>query len=68
MVEITNFKKYPKNTLQGFFDLKLTSIGLEVRACCLLEKNGERWIQLPSKSYTKEDGTQAWTWRPRCQV
>ena len=60
MIEISNFKKFQKNTLQGFFDVKLTNIGLEVRGCCLHEKEENRWIQLPSKPYEKEDGSRGW--------
>jgi len=62
MVEVNNFKKHEKNTLKGFFDVKLPNIGLEIRGCCLHERDGDRWIQLPSKSYEKEDGSRAWTY------
>ncbi len=62
MIEIHNFKEYKKNTLQGFFDVKLTNIGLEIRGCCLHERDGGRWIQLPSKPYEKEDGSKAYTY------
>ena len=60
MIEVTNFKNYEKNTLKGFFDVKLTNIGLEIRGCCLHEKDGRQWVQLPSKLYEKEDGSKGW--------
>jgi len=60
MIEIINYKPYQKNTLQGFLDLRMTQIGLEIRGICVHEKNGSRWLQLPSKPYTKEDGSQGW--------
>ena len=62
MIEIHNFKQYEKNTLKGFFDVKLTNIGLEIRGCCLHEKDGSRWVQLPSKPYEKDDGTKGYTY------
>ena len=62
MIEISNFKEYKKNTLQGFFDVKLTTMGLEIRGCCLHEKDGSRWVQLPSKPYQKDDGTTAYSY------
>ena len=60
MIEITDFREYKKNTLQGFFDVKLTDMGLEIRGCCLHERDGQRWVQLPSKAYEKEDGSRGW--------
>ena len=60
MIEIHNFKEYNKNTLRGFFDVKLTNVGLEIRGCCLHEKDGRQWIQLPSKLYEKADGSKGW--------
>ena len=60
-VEVTSFKPFQKNTLQGFATLRLTNIGLEIRDVCLHEKSGKRWVQLPSKSYQK-DGKQLWTY------
>lgn len=59
-IEITSFKPYTKNTLRGFLTLRLTNIGLEVRDATLHEKNGKRWIQLPSKAYQKDEKT-LWT-------
>lgn len=61
-VEIVQFKKLEKNTLRGFLTVRLTSVGLEVRDICLHEKNGKRWLQLPSKPYEKKGGGQAWAY------
>jgi len=58
MIEITSFKPYVKNTLQGFATIRLTNIGLEIRDCALHEKNGSRWFQLPSKQIVKPDKSQ----------
>ena len=57
---VSNFREYRKNTLLAFFDVKLAHLGLEIRGCCLHEKDGRQWVQLPSKPYEKEDGSKGW--------
>ena len=61
-LEIVKFRAYKKNSLLGFFSCKLTAIGLELRDCALYEKEGDRWIGLPSKPYKDEDGNQKWAY------
>ena len=56
MTEITYFKSYEKNTLRGFFNVRLTDWSLEIRGCTLHEKNGNEWICLPSRTYEKNNG------------
>jgi hypothetical protein len=56
---IKNFKPFEKNTLRGFFDVELPS-GMILCGCTLHEREGRRWIGLPAKPYTKEDGSQSW--------
>lgn len=58
-IEIVSFKPFSKNTLQGFATIRMTNVGVEIRDVTLHEKNGKRWIQLPSKSYEK-DGKALW--------
>ena len=48
-IEITKFRKYEKNTLQGFMSILMTGIGLEIRDCTVHQKEGKKWIGLPSK-------------------
>lgn len=60
-VEITQFKRFEKNTLKGFLTVRLPGIGLEIRDICLHEKNGKKWLQLPSKPHQKQDGSQSWS-------
>ena len=48
-------------SLQGFATIRMTSIGLEIRDICLHQKDGKRWIQLPSKAYEK-DGKTLWSY------
>jgi len=61
-IEIINFRKVEKNTLQGFFTVRLTNIALEIRDCALHQKDIERWVGLPAKPYDKEDGSKAWSY------
>lgn len=56
---ITNAKVIRKNSLVGSFDLELPS-GLVVRGAMLFEKNGRRWVNFPSKEWTKSDGTKGY--------
>lgn len=56
MTEITYFKYYEKNTLRGFFNVRLTDWSLEIRGCTLHEKDDNEWINLPSRTYEKKNG------------
>jgi hypothetical protein len=58
-VSIKNLKPFEKNTLRAFFDVELPS-GMVLCGCTLHEKEGRRWIGLPAKPYTKDDGSQSW--------
>ena len=62
MVEILNFKKFKKGSLQGFFTVRLPKISLEIRGCSLHSKDGKSWVGLPAKAYKKEDGTEGWSY------
>jgi DNA-binding cell septation regulator SpoVG len=53
---ITNWKAHRKNTLQGFLSITLPS-GLVIHNCTLHESSGVRWIGLPARPYTKDDGS-----------
>jgi hypothetical protein len=56
LMTISNWKTFTKNTLRGFFTITLPS-GMTIHNCSLHEKNGQRWIGLPTEKYTKKDGT-----------
>lgn len=58
-IEILEFKAHQKNTLQGFVDLLIVDVGLQLKGCTLHEKGGKQWIGLPARPYEK-DGAQAW--------
>ena len=57
---VTNWKPYEKNTLRGFLSLTLPS-GLVIHNCALHQKDGARWIGLPSRQYTKDDGSTSYS-------
>jgi hypothetical protein len=56
---VTNARKLSKGALIGFLDVELPS-GLKLNRCTLLEKGGKRWIGLPSKEWTKADGSKSY--------
>lgn len=59
-VEVLSFIPHEKNTLRGFATLRLTKAGLDIRSCCVHEKNGKRWVALPAKPYMDPAGKQQW--------
>jgi hypothetical protein len=58
-LEILEFKPFVKNTLMGFLTVRLPS-GWEFKDLTIHEKNGNRWIGMPAKSFKKEDGSTGW--------
>ena len=61
-IEITGWRPFAKNTLQGFLTMLLPDAGLEIRDATLHEKNGKQWIGLPSKPYKAKDGSEKWSY------
>ncbi len=58
MITASNFRPMVRNTLQGFFTVKLAPSGLVLRECSLHERDGKRWIGLPSKPQIDAEGRQ----------
>jgi hypothetical protein len=58
-MKITNAKLLNRKSLVGSFDLEMPS-GLIVRGALLFEKDGRRWVNFPSKEWTKQDGTKGY--------
>jgi hypothetical protein len=65
--QVTNWRPFQKNTLQGFFSLTLPS-GMTINDCTFHVKkfpdstlNEAKWIGLPGKPYTKPDKSTSWT-------
>jgi DNA-binding cell septation regulator SpoVG len=57
---VSEFKAFEKNTLRGFFTVTMPS-GMIVHGCSLHEKNGARWIGMPSNKFTTKEGTTSYT-------
>lgn len=56
-VECIGYRAHESGSLQGFADLRLPTMGVELYGCGLFMKNGKRWVSLPSKEYDdKETG------------
>ena len=67
MIEITSFKRIDKGHLLAVVDLTITEWRLSFKGVLILEKKGGRWVGLPQKTFTGDDGrtkytaTVAWT-------
>ena len=52
MIEILKFEMVNKGSLIARFNVKMHKWGgLVIKECCLLESNGKKWINLPSRQY-----------------
>lgn len=60
MIECTKFTSFQKNTLLGYADFFIPKMGLEIFGCQLHQKNGRRWVNLPSKEFTTPAGEKAY--------
>jgi len=56
-IQIVDFRKYQKNSLQGFVTLLLTDAGIQIKDATYHTSNGRRWITLPAKPYEDKDGS-----------
>ena len=54
-ITIAGWKPLSKNTLRGFFSATLPS-GMVIHNLTLHEKNGARWVGLPSREWTTDTG------------
>ena len=48
-VTCTSWTSFERNTLQGFADLFLRAVQLNLRGCAVHKKGDRRWVQLPAK-------------------
>lgn len=55
-IECTKYTPCNKGVLQGFADLYLPKLDLEVYGCQLCNKNGKRWLNMPQREYTNAEG------------
>lgn len=56
MIECTNYKPVNKGSLLGYADLLLIKSGMQIFGCSLHQKDGARWVNMPSREYTNEAG------------
>ena len=56
-LEVTKFRPFEKNTLRGFATVRLTGVNLEIRNITIHEKDGKRWVSMPSKPYEADGET-----------
>ena len=61
VVRIDTAKSYTKNTLLAFIDFTLMDLGLSIKGAAIHEKDGKRWVSMPSRSYSDAEGTH---WAP----
>lgn len=56
-IECTRFRAHDKGFLKGFASIFVAKWGIEIDGFTLWQKEGKRWINLPSNEYTdKETG------------
>ena len=55
-VECLEFKSYVKGCMLGFFNIYVPKMGIEIFGCSLWQKNGKRWVNLPSREYKDSEG------------
>ena len=55
-VECMEFKPHANKNLLGFANFWVPKMGLEIYGCSLHEKEGRRWINLPSREYKDNEG------------
>jgi|SRR5688572_17749329 len=55
-IECLKFQSVSKGLLVGFADFYIPKTGLEIFGCQLFQKDGKRWINMPSREYTNDQG------------
>jgi hypothetical protein len=53
-----NFRERVRHTLKGFFDIELAN-GLMLKDCSYHERDGKRWVLLPSRAQIHPEGRHA---------
>ena len=59
-IEILKWRTFEKNSLQGFVDICIGDIGLEIGGCTFHRKGDARWIGLPARQYQDHNGLRQW--------
>lgn len=53
-MQILNYSPINKGCLKAKFNVLINDWGLTIRECSLFEKDGKKWIGLPSRQYDKD--------------
>ena len=54
MIECIRYKGFESGALLGFADIRVHKWGVDIQGVKLYQKDGKRWIQLPSNEYEKD--------------
>lgn len=54
-MEVLKYRSVDKGNLLGFLNLKVTKWGVALNDLSVFQKNGHRWVNLPSRQY-EQDG------------
>lgn len=65
-IEILSWRKLEKNTLQGFMNVLLPSLSLEIRDITVHRKKGDRWLGMPARPYD-DNGTRKYAYITKFQ-
>lgn len=57
-VECTEFRRFRKNSLLRFAELRLPDLRLLIRGVSINETSGRRWVGMPSKPMVDKEGNQ----------
>jgi hypothetical protein len=61
MIKCVKLRRYRKNTLLGFADLELTSVGVVLHDCPWhRHPNGKEWIGFAARPYETASGERSW--------
>jgi len=61
VIVVSNYRTIDSGALIGSCDITVVKWRFVFRGCLLFEKNGKRWLALPRKQWTDEDGNRKFT-------
>lgn len=53
-IECIRYKSHQKHNCLGFADIYIEDFDIEIFGISLMQKDGKRWVNFPSKSYEKD--------------
>lgn len=54
MIEVVNYRTNIKGARLGHLSLRITPWKIEIRDITVFQKNGNRWLSMPSREYEKD--------------